>query len=228
MPQAEIQPFVASVLATCRRRHLLARDDRVLVALSGGADSTALLAALARLRAAGQLSEVWALHVDHGLRPGSAAEADSCQVLCDRLQVRLERALVTVGPGNLQARARRARYAALRGAAERLGATRIATGHTLTDQAETVLLRLLRGAGARGLAGIPPQRGPVVRPLVDRSRAEVLDFLREEGLPWLEDPTNQSPRFLRNRVRTEMVPLLRRLGPSVERTLARTADRTRS
>jgi tRNA(Ile)-lysidine synthase len=224
VPQAKIQPFVSSVLATCRRRHLLAREDRVLVALSGGPDSAALLAAMAALRRAGDLGEVWALHVDHGLRPGSAAEADSCQALCDRLEVPLERARVTVGPGNLQARARRARYNALRRAAERLGATRIATGHTRTDQAETVLLRLLRGAGARGLAGIPPRRGLVVRPLIDRSRGEVLDFLRKEGLPWLEDPTNRSPRFLRNRVRAELVPLLERLGPSVERTLARTAD----
>ncbi|HZY02832.1 MAG TPA: tRNA lysidine(34) synthetase, partial [Anaeromyxobacteraceae bacterium] len=104
-----------------------------------------------------------------------------------------------------------------------VGATRIATGHTRTDQAETVLLRLLRGSGARGLSGIPPRRGTVVRPLVDRSRAEVLAFLRAEGLPWLEDPTNRSPRFLRNRVRSEVMPLLGRLGPGLERALEQRA-----
>lgn len=224
MPQAKIHAFIASVLATCRRRRLLGPDDRVLAALSGGPDSAALVVALAALRRMGAVAELWALHVDHGLRPGSAAEADSCQLLCDRLEVPLERARVTVGPGNLQAEARRARYAALRQVARRLGATRIATGHTRTDQAETVLLRLLRGSGARGLSGIPPRRGALVRPLIDRSRGEVLAFARQAGFSWLEDPTNRSPRFLRNRVRAEVVPLLERLSPSLERALARAAD----
>jgi tRNA(Ile)-lysidine synthase len=224
VPQAESHPFVSQVLATCRRRRLLAPGDRVLAALSGGPDSSALVAALAALRHSGAIAEVRALHVDHGLRPGSAADADACQALCDRLGVPLERARVAVGAGNLQAEARRSRYRALRAVARRVGATRIATGHTRTDQAETVLLHLLRGSGARGLSGIPPRRGTVVRPLVDRSRAEVLAFLRAEGLPWLEDPTNRSPRFLRNRVRSEVMPLLGRMGPGLERALARAAD----
>ena len=223
VPQAESHPFVSQVLATCRRRRLLVPGDRVLAALSGGPDSSALVAALAALRHSGAIAEVRALHVDHGLRPGSAADADACQALCDRLGVPLERARVAVGAGNLQAEARRSRYRALRAVARRVGATRIATGHTRTDQAETVLLRLLRGSGARGLSGIPPRRGTVVRPLVDRSRAEVLAFLRAEGLPWLEDPTNRSPRFLRNRVRSEVMPLLGRLGPGLERALEQRA-----
>lgn len=196
----------------------------MLAALSGGPDSTALVAALAAMRRAGALADLRALHVDHGLRPGSAADADACQALCHRLGVPLERARVAVAEGNLQSEARRARYAALRAAAARTGATRIATGHTRSDQAETLLLRLLRGSGARGLSGIPPRRGAVVRPLIDRSRAEVLAFLRAEGLPWLDDPTNQTPRFLRNRVRAEAVPVLERLEPGLERALARAAD----
>lgn len=217
-------PFAASVLATCRRRRLLGPGDRILVALSGGPDSTALLAALAALRDAGRLLEVHALHVDHGLRAGSAADGAFCDALCLRLRVPFDRVAVRVDPGNVQARARRARYRALREAAARLGANRIATGHTRADQAETVILRLLRGAGARGLAAIPPRRGPVVRPLIDRSRAEILAFLADAGLPFLEDPTNATPRFLRNRVRNEILPLLERLNPSLERALARTAD----
>ena len=221
-------PFAAAVLATCRARKLLGPQDRVLAALSGGPDSTALVAALAALRDRGAVAEVRALHVDHRLRPGSGADGESCAALCARLRVPLERVAVTVGAGNLQAQARRARYRALRAAAAREGATRIATGHTRSDQAETVLLRLLRGAGARGLAGIPPRRGALVRPLIDRSRAEVEAFLREEGLPWLEDPTNASPRFRRNRIRREVLPLLAQLNPALEESLARTADLLRA
>lgn len=196
----------------------------MLVALSGGPDSTALAAALAVLRDRGALAAVHALHVDHGLRPGGDAEALHAAGVCAALGVPFERARVVVGAGNVQAEARRARYAALRAAATRLGATRIATGHTRTDQAETVLLRLLRGAGARGLAGIPPRRGAVVRPLIDRSRAEGLAWLEARGLPFLEDPTNATDRFARNRLRRHLWPAVLALEPAAERALARAAD----
>lgn len=216
--------FTDEVSATCKRRHLLGCSDSVLVALSGGPDSTALLSALARMRDAGAIRELTALHVDHGLRPGSHLDADACARVCDTLAVPFRSVRVEVAPGNVQAQARRARYAALRSEASRLGASRIATGHTQDDQAETVLLRLLRGAGARGLSGIPPRRGAVVRPLIDRTRAEVIRHLRSEGLPFLEDPSNATPRFLRNRVRAELLPALRRLEPTATRALARAAD----
>jgi tRNA(Ile)-lysidine synthase len=216
--------FSSLVLDTCRRRGLLGTHDRALVALSGGADSTALLGVLVDLRDAGELGEVVAVHVDHGLRAGSARDADACAEVCARLGVELRRATVRVPAGNVQAAARKARYAALRSEALKTGATLVATGHTRDDQAETVLLRLLRGAGARGLSGIPPRRGILVRPLIDRSRAEVLAYLGERGLPHLEDPTNATPRFLRNRVRAEILPVLRALAPQVERALARAAD----
>jgi tRNA(Ile)-lysidine synthase len=138
----------------------------VLAAVSAGPDSTALVAALAALRDAGTIARVLALHVDHGLRPGGADDAACAAAACARLAVPFESVRVRVAPGNVQAQARRARYAALRAAAARAGATRIATGHTRTDQAETVLLRLVRGAGARGR---PASRGGFfVRPLIDR------------------------------------------------------------
>jgi tRNA(Ile)-lysidine synthase len=216
--------FTSLVLRSCRQRDLLGADDRVLVALSGGADSTALLASLAELRDEGRLKEVLALNVDHGLRAGSARDADACALVCERLGVTLRRATVKVAAGNVQASARKARYAALRRAAELAGATVVATGHTRDDQVETVLLRLMRGAGARGLAGIPPRRGRIVRPLIDRSRAEVVAYLEERGLPHLEDPTNATPRYLRNRVRAEVIPALRALAPRVEHAMARAAD----
>lgn len=219
-----VKGFVGSVSATIARRRLLGRDDAVLVALSSGADSTALLAALATLRDLRLVGEIFALHVDHGLRAGGEADAACGREACERLSVPFESVRVTVGDGNVQAAARRVRYAALRAAAARRGATRIATGHTLSDQAETFLLRALRGAGARGLASIPPRRGMIVRPLIDVSREEVVGFLRQEGFRWREDPSNASPRFARNALRLRLVPILREIEPRFERALARAAD----
>jgi tRNA(Ile)-lysidine synthase len=212
------------VASTVRRRRLLAGTDVVLVALSAGADSTALLAAMAALRDAGQLARVFALHVDHGLRPGGEEDAECARDSCAVLGVTFRSVRVSVGRGNVQEAARRVRYRALREEAARVGATRIATGHTLTDQAETFLMRALRGAGARGLASIPPRRGPIVRPLIDVGRDEVVEFLRSRGLRWREDPSNASLRFTRNAVRHDLVPILRRIEPAFERALARAAD----
>jgi tRNA(Ile)-lysidine synthase len=223
-----LHPYPASVLATAHHRKLFGPEDRVLVALSAGPDSTALLAALVALRDAGELTEVYAVHVDHGLRAGAEEDAACAAAACARLRVPLQRVKVRVAPGNVQAEARRARYAALRESADRAGATKIATGHTRSDQAETVLLRLLRGAGALGLSGIPPRRGRIVRPLIDRSRGEGLAYLAELGIAWRDDPTNATPRFARNRLRLELVPLLRQLAPQLERRLARVADLSRA
>ena len=170
-----------------------------------------------------------ACHVDHGLRPESGADGIACATLASRLDVPFRSAAVGVEPGaGVQAAARRARYAALREAARAAGAERIATGHHRQDQAETVLHRLLRGAGARGLAGIPPRSGDLVRPLIDRSRGEVVDYLGARGLPWREDPSNASPRYLRNRLRHEVLPVLEALAPGLEERLCRTADLLRA
>jgi tRNA(Ile)-lysidine synthase len=228
MRKNRLDPYEGAVLDTMRRRRLAGPADTVLVALSAGPDSTALVAALAALRDRGEISRVCALHVDHGLRPGGAEDAACAAAACRRLRVPFESVRVKVRPGNVQAEARRARYAALREAAERMGATRIATGHTRTDQAETVLLRLLRGAGARGLAGVPPRRGRIVRPLIDRPRAEGIAYLERTALAWREDPTNATPRFARNRLRQAAWPALLALAPSAERALARAADLARS
>jgi tRNA(Ile)-lysidine synthase len=218
-------PFEAAVLETIRRRVLFGPSARVLVALSGGPDSTALLRAMAALLRNGELATLHACHVDHQLRAGSAADASACAALCRELEVPLLVSAVDVArDGSLQQAARRARYRALAGAAQGCGADHVATGHTRSDQAETVLLRLLRGAGARGLGGIPARRGRYVRPLIDRSRREVLEYLAEGGVAFLEDPSNTSPRFLRNRVRRELLPVIEALAPGAEPRLARLAD----
>jgi len=143
---------------------MLAGGETVLVAVSGGADSVALLHVLADLAEAWRL-RLHVLHVDHQLRPDSPADADFVRALGARLGVSVDVVTVTVDSrGSLEAAARESRYAALEAGAARVGAHRIALGHTADDQAETVLMRLLEGAGVRGLAGIPPVRGRIIHP----------------------------------------------------------------
>jgi tRNA(Ile)-lysidine synthase len=199
--------LAAAVERTLRRHAMLAGGDTVLVAVSGGADSVALLHVLTSLAPAWRLT-LHVVHVDHGLRPDSGRDAEFVRALGARLGVPVAVERVRIGPGSLEAASRAARYAALEAWADRLAATRIAVGHTADDQAETVLMRVLGGAGVRGLAGIPPVRGRVIRPLLDVRRAALREALAAAGLPWVEDPTNRDPKFLRNRIRHELLPLL--------------------
>jgi tRNA(Ile)-lysidine synthase len=194
------------------------------VGLSGGPDSVALADALAGLAPSRRLRIV-AAHLDHGLRPGSADDARFCAELARRLGVVSRSATTAVRPlrGGVEDAAREARYAFLRAVAREEGALAIAVAHTRDDQAETVLLRLLRGSGSLGLAGMRPRSGDVIRPLLGVSRAEVVDYLAVRGLAWREDPTNADPAFLRNRVRRELLPYLEtRFNPALRATLART------
>jgi tRNA(Ile)-lysidine synthase len=179
-------------------------------AVSGGADSTALL-----VLAVEAGCDVTAIHVDHGLRAGSAREADHVAALADRFGVPFQAVRVSVDRGaNLEARARDARRSVLP-----VGAM---TGHTADDRAETVLLQLLRGAGAHGLASLAP--GPS-KPILALRRDETRALCRALGVRWLEDPTNADPAFRRNRVRAELLPLLDDVaGRDVSPLLARTAS----
>jgi tRNA(Ile)-lysidine synthase len=199
--------LAALVERTVRRHAMLAGGETVLVAVSGGADSVALLSLLHALAPAWRL-RLHVLHVDHGLRPESAFDADRVRVLGARLGVPVAVERVQIGPGSVEAAARTARYAALQAWADRLGAARIAVGHTADDQAETVLMRVLTGAGVRGLAGIPAVGGRVIRPLIELRRQALREALTSEGLEWVEDPSNRDPKFLRNRIRHELLPLL--------------------
>jgi tRNA(Ile)-lysidine synthase len=187
---------------------MLTGGETVLVAVSGGADSVALLHVLMTL--AGELSlRLHVLHVDHGLRPDAGRDAEFVRRLAARLEVPANVGRVTVpAGGSLEAAARAARYAALDAEARRVDARRIAVGHTADDQAETVLMRMLAGAGVRGLAGIPPVRGRIIRPLIETRRGELRAALEAAGLPWVEDPSNRDSKFLRNRIRHELLPLL--------------------
>jgi tRNA(Ile)-lysidine synthase len=213
---------------------------RILVACSGGVDSTVLchgLHALAR-----RLDLELALgHVHHGLR-GAEADADEAAVRalgrkCG-MPVEVSRvdphALRAEGPSRarptLQEAARRVRYAALAGQAERLGAERIATAHTRDDQAETVLLRLLRGSGPDGLAGIPERSpdGRIVRPLLGVGREDIVRYAREMGLSWREDRSNESRAYARSRLRHDWLPGLEEaFNPRLLRALADLAEAVR-
>lgn len=202
----------------------LPAGTRVLVATSGGPDSQALLHALSV--AAPRFRLVLAAHgVDHGLRRDASAELDLAEDLAARVGVPFTRSRVRVGSGgNLMARARTARYASLRAAAKAAGASVIATAHHADDRAETVLLRLLRGSGARGLAALPPRDADLVRPLVRARRTDVQAHVRRHRLPFASDPSNQDRRFLRARVRFELIPLLESLSPGIVGHLEALAD----
>jgi tRNA(Ile)-lysidine synthase len=196
-----------TVERTLRRHAMLTGGETVLVGVSGGADSVALLTTLLALAPAWRLS-LRVLHVDHGLRQDSAAEAEFVRRLGESFGVPVDVSVVSVGRGSVEAAARAARHAALEAAADQLGATRIALGHTADDQAETVLMRLIEGTGVRGLAGIPPVRGRIIRPLIEARHRDAVASLEAARLPWIEDPSNEDPKFFRNRVRHELLPLL--------------------
>lgn len=186
----------------------------VVVLLSGGRDSVCLLDLAAR-----HADPVIALHVNYGLRESADGDEAFCADLCARLGVPLH--VHRAGPpqGNLQAWAREVRYAEAR----RLPGL-IATGHTATDQVETVLYRLAASPGRRALLGIRAQEGRVIRPLLEVTREETAAYCRERGLAWREDPTNESLDFARNRVRHQLLPALRGLHPAAEANILRTLE----
>jgi len=205
-----------------------ADGDGLALAVSGGADSLALLHAM---RALAVRRSWWlaVLTVDHGLRPGSAA--DAAFVVDHAKALGLAVRLLTLTPADLEPHrgdgpegaARAARYGALWPAADELGCAWLATGHTLDDQAETVLLQLLRGAGPEGLAGMAVRAGRLLRPLLTVRRAETRACCSAVGLEWREDPTNSAEVPLRNQVRQRLLPLLEELRPGAAQALARTA-----
>jgi tRNA(Ile)-lysidine synthase len=197
---------------------------RPLVLVSGGPDSVALLRAVVSLG-----GEPAVLHVDHGLRGEQSREdADFVRGLCVRMGVACEvRRLRLVGSSNLQERAREERYRLAEEVADGLGLTAISTGHTADDLAETVLMNLARGSGLRGLAGIPPVRGRVQRPLIDITRGEILQYLHDLDQPYRTDPTNLTGKYARNRVRLEVLPVLQDLYPGAARNIARAASLAR-
>jgi tRNA(Ile)-lysidine synthase len=224
-------PLYKQVIQAIRARRLLQPGQTALVAVSGGPDSVALLSILNGLAPAWNLS-LTVVHCNYGLR-GAESDGDASFVtaLCRRLNLPCLVKSITINrhesgaSSSIQARAREARYRLFRELAAELGAARVALGHTADDQAETVLLRMLRGAGLRGLAGMPHIRERLfVRPLLTVARQEILSYLEAVGLPYRTDSSNAKPIYLRNRVRHELLPVMQSMAPAVIRMLASQAD----
>lgn len=235
---AKTAPLHERVRQAIHANRLLERGDRVLIGVSGGPDSVALLHLLVGLKDDLRLRLAVA-HVDHQLRPDSQDDAKFVAGLARRCGlpaaiVRRDVRRESEARGlSLEDRARRVRYAAFQEIATEQAATRLALAHTADDQAETVLMRLLRGAGLTGLAGIPMTRSlgdvTIIRPLLGVWREEVLGYLRRHRLSCRQDPTNQDPRFLRNRIRHELLPLLEReYNPQLKLLLNQLAEQCRT
>jgi len=222
---------------TIEREALLAPGDALVVAVSGGRDSMALLHVMSVLaRARRTPYRLLAFGVDHGLRPEAARELDLAASFARSLDIPFERTSVDVAPGgNLQARARAARYRALEDAASAFGSSRIATAHHADDRAETFLLRLLQGSGPSGLAVLPPKARDVdgagsataptrIRPLIHADRAAIDAHITRHVISFADDPSNDDLHFARAHVRHELLPLLRAMSPKIVHHLCHLAD----
>jgi len=228
-----VKAIERKVFTWVQRQGLLTAGDTVLLALSGGADSLCLARVLLALR--GPLPfRLFAAHYNHQLR-GEASEQDEAFVrqFCKTFHLPL-----TLGRGDVADEARRMgrgieetardmRYAFLEATARDYGANAIATGHHADDNVETILLNLTRGAGLRGLSGIPPRRGRIVRPLLSIQREEIVEYLADLKQDFVEDATNEDTNFRRNALRHQILPLLREMNPSLTQTIARQSERLR-
>lgn len=224
-------PFLNAVCSTIRAHAMIAPGDHVVAAVSGGADSVALLYALCALKDQLQ-ARLTVAHLNHGLR-GEDARREAVFVetlardlglpcVCEVRDVRAEKSLEGVC---LQEAARSVRYRFFDDVLTRCSADRLALGHTMDDQAETVLMRLLRGTSTRGLGGIPPVRGTaIIRPLIHTRRSDIEQFLRRRGLSFVQDTSAREQHYLRNRIRHELMPLLsRQYNPRIVEALCTTA-----
>ncbi|MBI3329910.1 MAG: tRNA lysidine(34) synthetase TilS [Nitrospinae bacterium] len=225
-----MDPLLRQVCQTLQDYHMLEGTRTLLVAVSGGPDSMALLYALWELRCIFS-ADLRVAHLNHHMRPSGAADAQFVERIARSLGIRCVSRTIDVPSYQRlhklspEDAARQVRYGFLQATAVQEGADRIAVGHTADDQAETLLLRLLRGAGLKGLSGIPPVRERIIRPLIRVQRREIVAFLTARGIPFREDPSNQERHYLRNRVRLDLLPQLKQgYNPRVVDGLCAMAD----
>lgn len=206
-------------------------SDRVLVALSGGADSVALLLEMKRLADEGLICDVAAAHLNHGIR-GSEAEDDLrfCRDITNRLSVPFFEEYADVPyvsqirKASLEEVAREVRYSFLERIRREHGFTCIATGHHVGDQSETVLMHLIRGSSLEGLCGMRFRNGSIVRPFLSTFRSQIVGYLNERNQLFREDSTNTNTKFLRNAIRYELIPLLEKWNPRIQESISRMAE----
>jgi len=218
------------VLEYITEHSLIKKGDRVLLALSGGPDSVCLFHLLRVLQTRLKFS-IFAGHFDHGLRLLSENDSVFCQELCAKYRILFLTEKGSLKPGTAEDTSRKARYDFLKKTADHFSCHSIVTGHQLDDQAETILLHLIRGTGLQGLSGITPCR-PVlsgskinlIRPMLSVSRVEISEFLAEKNYRFVSDATNLDPKFHRNRIRLELLPLLAEYNPNIKGTLFRMAE----
>ncbi len=222
--------MLSRVRKTIEKYDMLRPGDKVVVGLSGGADSVSLLHALHGLK--GYNLTLIAAHLNHGIRGKEAGrDAEFSRGVAESLGVEFELgeadapALRKQSRISLEDAARVLRYEFFEEVRKKHKANKIATAHTLDDQAETVLMRLIRGSGTRGLSGIPPVSGKyIARPLIETDRAAIESYLKSRSIEWIEDSTNRERDYLRNRIRLDLLPALSEYNPKIRETLARTAD----
>jgi tRNA(Ile)-lysidine synthase len=217
--------FISTVQACIDAYSMLPSGARVVVAVSGGADSMALLSTLYQLRAVYNLTLIVA-HVNHQLRgPESSRDAVFVEQQAEKLRLPFYQTHIDVKAFQYatglspQHAARVLRYDYFQSLCRTLETTCIALGHTADDQVETFLVRLLRGSGPAGLAGIPPVRRPFIRPLITTHRPAILSYLTSEEIAWVEDSTNVQRTYLRNRVRLDLLPILQQINPQISKGL---------
>jgi len=214
------------LLRTISDYGLLKQGDTVLVALSGGPDSVALLHLLNGLRDKYNL-KLAAAHLDHAIRINSARDREFCRDLCRGLKVKFYSRRVDIGKlaknkkANVEETGRKARYEYFNTLCAKYDYKRIATGHTMDDSAETVLFNLIRGSGLKGLSGILPKRGKIIRPLIDIRKSDIINWLKENKIKYRTDPTNRSLRYSRNRIRNRIIPEMEKINPEIVKSLSR-------
>jgi len=226
--------FLKQIQETIERYEMLQLGDRVVVGVSGGADSMALLTALYRLKDHYQLS-LWAAYYNHKLRgEESDREEEFVNIQTKKFGIPLtseeDDGSLLQSQSNLEEIARKKRYDFFQRVALEIGAQKVALGHTANDQVETFFLWIFRGTGTKGLGGIPPVREDIfIRPLIEVGRKEIIEFLQQERIPWVEDSSNQKRKYLRNRIRHILIPkLLDEFDPQLIEKVVKTTEILRS
>lgn len=222
--------IIERVQKTIEKFNMISTGDHILVGLSGGPDSVCLLHILQLLKPKYRL-RISAAYIDHGLREDEVPEEiEFCRKICENLDVEFYTQSVAVKDFakkekiNIQEAARILRYGALDQISININAHKIAVAHNADDQAETVIMRLLRGAGPAGLSGIPPVRKKIIRPLIEVERAQIEKFLSEKNIPYIIDSSNKSLKYLRNKIRHTLMPVIKSINPQAVHIISKTAD----